>query len=201
MSNSNFLKAVVLDLDGLMFNTEDLYDIVCDEVLKKHGKRFSSDLKNRMMGRTAAVALQIMIDWHELSASIDDLKAGIDEEFARILDSLLQPMPGLFDLLDFLEAQSIPKAIATSSHRAFVNRALAIFNLGDRFDFVLTSEDVTNGKPAPEVYLKAAKLHRVDPVEMLVLEDSENGNKAAVAAGAYAVAVPNRHTTDRKSVV
>lgn len=190
------MKAVVFDLDGLMFNTEDLYDIVCDEVLKKRGKRFSPELKKRMMGLTAGPALQIMIDTHGLTDSIADLKAGLDDEFELILDDMLQPMPGLLDLLDFLETKGLPKAIATSSHRAFVNRTLAISNLADRFEFVLTSEDVTNGKPAPEIYLKAAEQHGVSPAEMLVLEDSENGNKAAVAAGAVAVAVPNRHTKD-----
>lgn len=190
------MKAVVFDLDGLMFNTEDLYDIVCDEVLKKRGHRFSPELKNQMMGRTAAVALQIMIDWHELTDSIDDLKVGIDEEFDLILESSLETMPGLLELLDMVESKNLPKAIATSSHRAFVNRALAVFDLAERFEFILTSEDVTNGKPAPEVYLKAAEKFGVSPAEMLVLEDSENGNKAAVAAGAVAVAVPNRHTVN-----
>jgi beta-phosphoglucomutase-like phosphatase (HAD superfamily) len=69
------------------------------------------------------------------------------------------------------------------------------FDLLHRVDFTLTAEDVTHGKPHPEIYLAAAKLLNVEPAEMLVLEDSETGTRAAAAAGAYVVSVPSRHTS------
>jgi HAD superfamily hydrolase (TIGR01509 family) len=98
------------------------------------------------------------------------------------------------ELLAALEASGIPKAIATSSRRSFVDHVLAPFDLQARFAFILASEDITHGKPHPEIYLAAAMRHGVLPQEMLVLEDSANGCRAAVAAGAIAVAVPGDHS-------
>jgi HAD superfamily hydrolase (TIGR01509 family) len=89
-----------------------------------------------------------------------------------------------------LEAADVPKAIGTSSRRAFVTKVLAKFDFQPRFDFILAEEDVDRGKPDPEIYLTAARRFRTDPTSLMVLEDSENGCRAAVAAGTFAVAVP-----------
>ncbi len=184
------LQAVVFDLDGLMFNTEGLYQQVGSEVLRRRGKEFTSDLIDQMMGRQAHKALQLMIDWHKL----DDTPAELAEESMAIMFGLLpdqlEPMPGLPGLLDSLEANDVPKAIATSSSRVFVDRVLSQFAMEPRFSFVLTAEDIANGKPAPDVYLLAAEKHGVAPEQTMVLEDSQIGCQAAVAAGTFAVAVP-----------
>ena len=84
--------------------------------------------------------------------------------------------------------------MATSSHRQFATEALGCFDLEARFEFLLTAEDVQNGKPAPDVYLKAAEQLGVKPAELLVLEDSEIGSRAAAAAGAFTIAVPTSHS-------
>jgi HAD superfamily hydrolase (TIGR01509 family) len=117
-----------------------------------------------------------------------------DELFPEILRVRLAPMPGLLDLLAALEQHDIPKGIATSSRRAFVDRVLGQFDLHARFRCILTSEDITEGKPHPEIYLKAADRLAVAPAEMLVLEDSQNGCRSAVAAGAITIAVPSGHS-------
>jgi HAD superfamily hydrolase (TIGR01509 family) len=103
-------------------------------------------------------------------------------------------MPGLVELLAALEKHRIPKGIATSSRRAFVERVLGQFRYQPRFNPILTSEDITHGKPDPEIYMKAADRIGVPPFEMLVLEDSQNGCRAAVAAGAITIAVPSGHS-------
>src|SRR5438045_704370 len=103
-------------------------------------------------------------------------------------------MPGLEGLLSALEKAGIPKAIATSSGPAFVNRVLSQFDLARRFKFILTCDDIVQGKPHPEIYLLAAKRLDVQPPRMMVLEDSQNGCRAAVASGAFAVAVPGGHS-------
>lgn len=194
MSVDRPLQAVVFDLDGLMFNTEELYQHVGGEVLRRRGKAFEAELLNQIMGRPGAVALQMMIDWHQLSDTVEQLAAESDEVFASILDEQLATMPGLLELLAALEQANIPKAIATSSGRRFAENVLGRFALLSRFEFVLTAENVTHGKPHPEIYLKAAELLSVQPAAMLVLEDSANGCAAAVAAGTYAVAVPGGHS-------
>lgn len=188
------MRAVVFDLDGLIFNTEDLYDLVGDGLLRKRGKRFLPDLKRKMMGRPGSVALQIMIDHHALNDTVDQLQIESDAAFEDLLETSLETMPGLFELLDKIEANNLPMAVATSSHRAFAHRVLSAFDLLPRFEFVLTSDDIVNGKPAPDVYQLAATRLNVPPTAMLVFEDSETGCRAAMAAEAITVAVPNRHT-------
>ena len=191
---ANPLRAVVFDLDGLMFNTEDLYQDVGSEVLARRGKELTAELLDMMMGRKSDISLQIMIDYHKL----DDTVAGLEAESAEIMYELLPkrlaPLPGLLALLESLEGANIPKAIATSSSREFVTRVLGHFELEPRFSFVFSSENITNGKPAPDVYLLATKSLDVEPQEAMVLEDSQIGCRAAVAAGTYAVAVPGGHS-------
>jgi len=198
MTNSHLptsaLQAVVFDLDGLMFNTEDLYQQVGVEVLAKRGRRLDGELLDQMLGRQSHVSLQIMIDWHQLDDTPDELAAESMEIMGRLLPERLEPMPGLLQLLSSVEAADIPKAIATSSSRAFVTTVLRQFQLESRFSFVLTAEDIVHGKPAPDVYLLAAEKHGFKPGQIMVLEDSQIGCRAAVAAGTYAVAVPSGHS-------
>jgi HAD superfamily hydrolase (TIGR01509 family) len=147
-----------------------------------------------MMGRPASAALRIMIDYHGLDATVEGLALETDEIFATLLDSRLAQMPGLAELLDALERVPLPKAIATSSGPAFAQTVLAKFGLGPRFAFVLTCDDVHDGKPHPEIYLLAADRLKLPPADLLVLEDSANGCRAALAAGARVVAVPGGHS-------
>jgi HAD superfamily hydrolase (TIGR01509 family) len=194
MSRQSDLRAVVFDLDGLMFNTELLYRHVGATVLARRGCELDSELLDRMMGRPGAVALQIMIDWHRLTDTVEQLAAESEVVFDGILAERLETTPGLPSLLEALEAHAIPKAIATSSGRRFTERVLGQFALQPRFAFLLTAEDVRQGKPDPEVYCKAATRLGVAAAEMMVLEDSQNGCAAAVAAGAFTVAVPGDHS-------
>jgi HAD superfamily hydrolase (TIGR01509 family) len=196
MSPPSALRAVVFDLDGLMFNTEDLYDVVAERLLARRGQCLTTALKRAMMGVPNPVALQMMIDAHQLPATVAELEQETEELFAELLATQLVPLPGLETLLAALEAATLPKAIATSSWRAYVRTVLGRFGLEPRFEFVLTSEDVVHGKPHPEIYQQAARRLDLPPSQVMVLEDSENGCRAAVAAGAFTVAVPSPHSHD-----
>lgn len=188
------IQAVTFDLDGLMFNTEMLYGRVLRQLLEKRQKPFEQQLLDKMMGRPGMIALQIMVDWHGLAETVEDVYADSDAIFLEMLDRELAPMPGLVELLDSLEKHHIPKGIATSSRAPVVYRMLDQFGWRPRFNFILTSADVLHGKPNPEIYLKAAQQHGIEPAAMLVLEDSHNGCLAAINAGAHAVAVPGDHS-------
>ena len=179
-----------------MFNTEDLYNVVGDALLKPRGHKFTRELKLLMMGLPGKKAFQVMIDHCQLQDSIETLEAEAAELFADLLPREIRPMRGLMKLLDRLEQNEIPKAVATSSHQRFANIALSQFDLIPRFEFVLTAESVVNGKPHPDVYLLAAKRMGLEPSQLLVLEDSVTGSKAGVAAGANVIAVPTEHSID-----
>ncbi|TWT58046.1 Phosphorylated carbohydrates phosphatase [Thalassoglobus neptunius] len=185
------IRAVAFDLDGLMFNTEEVFNRTGTEVLRRRGKVPHPELFLSMMGRRADEAFQVMIDMMELTDSIPELKLESEEVFGVFLDEMVAPMPGLLDLLDRIEQRNLPKAVATSSHRDFLEKLLNRFELMDRFHHTLTAEDVSLGKPHPEIYLTAAERLNVRPEQMLVLEDSENGTLAAAAAGAHVISVPH----------
>lgn len=185
------IRAVTFDLDGLMFNSEQLYQEVDRQLLERRGKETSVELLDQMMGRKSNDALQLMIDWYDLSVTVEELFAESREIMKHLLEEQLEPMPGLLDLLCSLEAAGIPKGIATSSRRQHAEHSLGRFDFQPRFEFLLTSEDVEDGKPHPDVYLMAAERHGVEPAEMLILEDSHIGSRAGVASGAYTVAVPS----------
>jgi pseudouridine 5'-phosphatase len=194
MLESPKLAAVVFDLDGLIVNSEDVYEQADVEVLRRRGKEYDAELRAQMMGRPTAESLRAMIEWHALEDTIELLEAERSLLRDKLLEESIEPMPGLPELLQRLEAAGVPKAIATSGHRSYAAYVLERLDLHARFKFVLTSEDVVHGKPTPDVYQLAASRLGLTPAEIMVLEDSVNGCQAGVAAGAFTVAVPNRHT-------
>jgi HAD superfamily hydrolase (TIGR01509 family) len=194
MDASERLQAVVFDLDGLIVNSEDLYEQAGETVLGRRGKSYDATLREQVMGRPFADSLRIMIDCHSLTDSVDDLMCECKEVLFEFMATSLAAMPGFYELLDELSAANVPIAVATSGVREYVDYVLARLKIKDRFRFVLTAEDIQRGKPDPDVYLLAAERLQLRPPQMMVLEDSSNGCRAAVAAGAFTVAVPNRHT-------
>lgn len=188
------IKAICFDMDGLLFNTEDIFDEVGIEMLSKRGKELDYELVKRMMGQQAEAALKLFIDHYELDDTIEDLAQETDELFAKILPNKLAPLPGATELLRRLADDGTrPLALTTSSSSAGVDRIMGICDLRSHFQFQLAAEDIDQGKPHPEIYLTAAQRFGVEPQEMLVYEDSENGCRAGVAAGANVIAVPSKH--------
>lgn len=192
--DATVIRAVAFDLDGTMFNTEQVFQASGIELLKRRGVDPHPQLWGRMMGRRAEEAFQAMIELCGLRDSIPELQVESEAIFMALLDEILQPMPGLMRLLDRIEARGLPMAVATSSTRPYLTGLLDRFDLGGRFAFTLTAEDVVHGKPHPEIYEKAARSHGVTPSEMLVLEDSEAGTRSAATAGAHVISIPHEHS-------
>ncbi len=188
------ILAVAFDLDGLMFNTEDLYDEVIGSLLADRGHAFTPELKRSMMGLPGLRAIAVMCEACDLREPHPLLLDAIHEGMTELLPGRLGKMPGLSDLLQQLDQRRLPRSIATSSSRSFARRCLELSGLAAQFEFVLTAEDVARGKPFPDIYLESADRHGVAPKSMLVLEDSWTGSRAAAAAGARTVAVPGHHS-------
>jgi len=184
-------------MDGLIFNTEDIYTLVGTELMRRRGREFSDALKDAVMGLSPRATFETMIRWHALSDTWEAMREESNEVFIGLFPGHLRIMPGLVELLDALETAGIPKSIATGSGRKLAEVCLASFALAERFRFVLTADEITHGKPHPEIYLTAAKRLALRPQEILVLEDSRNGCLAAAEAGAFAVAVPGQHSRDQ----
>lgn len=189
--------AIVLDMDGLMFNTEDLYDITSRVVLGRRGREFTLELKRRLMGRPAAVAFATMREFCQLDDPIEVLQRESDEVWLELLPRHIEKLPGLDWLLETADSHDIPLAVATSSDLRLARIAIGQFDLWDRFRVVLTGDQVVNGKPHPEIYLSVAERLGVASEQMLVFEDSLIGSRAAVSSGAWTVAVPGVHNHDQ----
>jgi HAD superfamily hydrolase (TIGR01509 family) len=188
------IRAVVFDLDGLMFDTEALFFRVSSEVLETRRKRFTPEIMRALIGRRSAEVAHVLKEMTGLEEPVERLQAEVKERFYAEMDTAVHPTPGLFVLLDHLRHRGLPLAVATSSSHAYADRLLVRHGLRDRFRFVLASEDVARGKPDPQIYRLAAERFGVPPQEVLVLEDSPAGLSAAVGAGAIAVGVPHEHS-------
>ena len=188
-------RAVVFDMDGLMFNSEDVYQEVGTELMRRRGCEYTRELCDAIMGRPPRDCFETMIQYHGLDERWEVMAAESEEIFISLLDGWLAPMPGLLQLLDALESAGIPKSICTSSSRRLLHECVSRFRMEPRFRFMLASEDITHGKPHPEVYLKAAERFGIQPGEMVVLEDSQAGCRSGAAAGATVVAVPGPHSS------
>lgn len=191
---SRTIGAVAFDMDGLMLNTEDLYEQVGYTLMQRRGKTYRNEVRKKMIGLPARHAFGILIEEEGLSESWQELQQEAEKIFETILPTQLATMHGLIDLLDYLDELGLRRCVATSSTQSFARKALAQVGLLDRVDFVITAEDVSEGKPNPEIYLTAARKMSVPVENMLVLEDSSTGTKAGVSAGAFVVSVPNEHT-------
>jgi len=179
-----------------MFNTEEIYTQVGNKLLARRGCRFDDDLKDAVMGLTPQATFETMIRWHHLDETWQEMARESNRIFIGLLDAQLAPLPGLLELLDALEAAGIPKAIASSSSRQALDAVVSRFEMHERFQFILAAEDIVRGKPDPEIYLAAAERFGVQPAEILVLEDSQNGCRAGASAGAFVVAVPGPHSRE-----
>jgi len=188
------IKAIAFDMDGLMVNTEELYYEVGQTILERRGRLFTDSLRRGMMGLPGPKAFELMIATEKLTDSVATLTSECDEVFASMLPHRLRPLTGLLDLLDALDADKIPRCVATSSTLRFAREVLAGISVLDRVDFIITAEHVTHGKPHPDIYLGAASKLRVQPHELLVFEDSQHGSKAGMSAGACTVAIPGDHS-------
>ncbi|MDO5114246.1 MAG: HAD family phosphatase [Planctomycetia bacterium] len=181
-------------MDGLMFNTEDVYFQVGKRLMERRGYTYPQELCNAIMGCPPQTAFETMIRWHNLPDTWQELQKESETTFFELLDLYLQPMPGLMEWLEYLEKRNIPRAICTSSSRTVMEGVTRRFGLEERFDFTLTANEIVHGKPHPDIYLQAADRFGVLPESMMVLEDSQNGCQAGANAGAFVVAVPAEHS-------
>ena len=188
------IQAVAFDLDGLIFNTEAVFNRTLTDLLARRGKPAPPELFAAMMGLRAKEAHGVMSRMMEIDEPLETLQAETSELFQHHLEDLLAPMPGVAELLAHLEATGRPKCVCTSSGRDYALGLLRRYDWHERFEFVLGAEDVTNGKPHPEVYATAIDRLGSRPNRTMVLEDSSHGVAAGSAAGAFTVGVPHEHT-------
>jgi HAD superfamily hydrolase (TIGR01509 family) len=183
--------AVVFDMDGLLFDTERLYQKALGTASAEVGCEMHPDVFESLIGTPWALSRRMLFDRYGESYPVDRLADVWIEHFRVLADSELEMKAGVVELLAFLKDLALPCAIATSSSHKTVGHHLGVHGLADRFGHVVASGDYENGKPSPDPYLTAAQRLQVDPSRCLALEDSLNGIRSASSAGMMAVMVPD----------
>jgi HAD superfamily hydrolase (TIGR01509 family) len=185
------IEAVVFDMDGLILDTETIYREVMMEAAGVHGAELPDAVFLAMVGLPADSSRLVALDHFGQNFPYEPWIDHVSElAHARLADGA--PLKaGVVELLDRLDAIGLPRAIATSSSRAGVERHLRPAGLLDRFDAVIAAGDYAKGKPHPDPFLTAAARLGLKPELCLALEDSHNGVRAAHAAGMMTVMVPD----------
>ncbi len=185
------VEAVVFDMDGLLVDTESMFRDVMMEVSRRRGLDMPLPVFLRMVGlqheASRAVAMAHFGDDFDYEPWIADAWALAQARHA--VGVALKE--GVVELLDYLEAAAIPRAIATSSGHPSVTRTLGPSGLLERFQTIVAAGDYPRGKPNPDPFLTAADRLAIDPAHCLALEDSHNGVRAAHAAGMMTIMVPD----------
>lgn len=182
--------AVIFDMDGLMLDSERAIIACLAEAARERGHDLPDLLWLSMVGHSEAVCRHLL-DEAVGEAEREQILRRSHVLYDAVVAAGVPHRPGIIEMLDFLQARGIPRAVATSTRRPLALKKLEAAGLLPRFDAICTSSDVAHPKPAPDVYLLAARSLGVDPAQCLVLEDSPTGVRAALAAGMYPIQIPD----------
>jgi HAD superfamily hydrolase (TIGR01509 family) len=184
--------AVVFDLDGVLIDSEHLWDRARRELVDERRGVWRDDATRAMMGMSSLEWSRYMHD--ELRVELDppDISAAVVERLDSLYRESLPLLPGARDAVAAL-AECWPLALASSANRQVIDLVLELAELDGFFTATVSSEEVPRGKPAPDVYLETARRLDVAPERCVAVEDSTNGLRAAAAAAMTVVALPNPH--------
>jgi HAD superfamily hydrolase (TIGR01509 family) len=186
------IDAVVFDLDGLLLDTERLWDEVREELARERGGQWSDRAQADMMGMSSPEWSRYMHDVVGLAESPDEIAEEVVRRMEARYRERLPLIAGAREAVERLAARW-PLGLASSSNRPLIDLALELGGLTPFFAVTVSSEEVGRGKPAPDVYLEAVRRLGVEPARAAAVEDSANGLRSAHAAGLRVVAIPNAH--------
>lgn len=187
------IVAVVFDLDGILADTEALWDEARREVTIEHGGCWTDTATTDVLGMSSVEWSRYLHNTLGVQVPPQQISNEVVQRLAAAYRERLPIVPHAADAVRAL-GRSWPLGLASSSNRELIELFLELADLRDHFRATVSSEEVAHGKPAPDVYLQAARLLGVDPHRCVAIEDSTNGILAAVAAGMRTVAVPNRYS-------
>lgn len=191
--------AIVFDMDGLLVDSEPIWLMADTTIIQRRGATIDMDVRAQTLGLNTEDSMGLYRSHFQWDEPVEALVAELHDVMVDLLQSELKPQPGAQALLDFVVERDIPRAIASSSIHRLIDTVMEVAGWDDIFSLRASSQDVVNGKPAPDVYLHAAELLNSTPARCLALEDSPTGAKSATAAGLTCYAVPDEsHTSAQK---
>lgn len=187
-------KAVIFDMDGLLFDTEIVYYEASQMVADQMGFPYDKELYLKYLGVSDE---EVWANYHQIFASFwknnvqKFINDAYEETIRRFSLGAVQLKPGVIELLDFLEEHRIPKVVASSNQRHIIELLLEKNQLTNYFETIVSAENVKRAKPDPEIFLLAHEYLGTKKQETLVLEDSKNGILAAASAEIPVIMIPD----------
>lgn len=184
--------AVIFDLDGVLADSEQLWNEAKQELVREVGGRWRDEAPREMMGMSSPEWSAYLSDQLEVPLPSDEVNRQVVARIEALYRKRLPLLPGAVESVRAIAAEW-PVGLASSSNREIIDLFLRESGLVDDFRVAVSSEEVARGKPAPDVYLEAARRLSVAPTGCVAVEDSSNGLRSAAAAGMQVIAVPNPH--------
>ena len=184
------VRAVVFDLDGVIIDSEEVWEEVRRGYVAEHGREFLPDTQQRLMGMSTPEWARYLAEDVGVGVSPERVAADVLDRMAERYRARVPLIPGAVDAVHRIAAR-FPVALASSSARVLIDRVLESAGLTGVFRATLSTEEVPRGKPAPDVFLAAAERLGADPAECAAIEDSSNGLRGAAAAGMAVICVPH----------
>lgn len=185
-------EAVVFDLDGVLVDSEHAWADAKRDLVERTGGTWKEEATLKMLGMSSTEWSEYLHDDLGVSLDPEEISRQVAERMVEIYREDLPLLPGAVAAVRRMQAHA-PLGLATSSNREVIDTFLELSGLGDAFVTTLSTEEVGAGKPAPDVYLEAARRLEVRPQDAVAVEDSTNGIRAGLAAGLRVVAIPNPH--------
>jgi HAD superfamily hydrolase (TIGR01509 family) len=184
-------KAVIFDLDGVIVDSESAWAEAKHELVERTGGTWKPEATRAMLGMSSPEWSRYLRDELGVPMAVDDINEAVVATLERRYREALPLIPGAVGAVRRL-AERWPLGLASSSNRPIIDLVLREAGIADRFTVTVSSEEVAGGKPAPDVYLEAARQLDADPRQAVAIEDSSNGLRSAAAAGMAVIAIPNR---------
>ena len=185
------IEAVVFDLDGVLLESEHLWDEVRESLARERGGRWHERAQAEMMGMSSHEWSRYMHDVIGLPETPEKINEEVVRRLLARYEEQLPLIDGAVEAVDRL-GREFRLGVASSSNRPVIDSVLRVAGLEEQFEVTVSSEEVERGKPAPDVYLEAARRLAVEPRGCTAVEDSANGIRSAHAAEMRVVAIPNR---------
>ncbi len=184
------IEAVVFDLDGVLLDSEQLWTDAKRDLVGEHGGRWTEEAEHAMLGMSSPEWTRLLRDDLGVPLEADEISADVVRRIEALYERRLPVLPGADEAVRRLAARW-PLGMASSSNREIIDLTLEKSGWTDLFDTTVSSEEVARGKPAPDVYLEAARRLGADPENSAAVEDAAAGIQAAAAAGLRVIAIPN----------
>lgn len=189
------MKAIIFDMDGLMVDSERLYQQAQEELTGKFNKTLPEKARLTMMGRKPLESMKLFVKALDIPMDAEKLLEIRNDIMREKYRNDLVPLPGLAHIIDAFYGK-LKLAISTGAQEEFLDIVVDQLKIRNKFAVLQSSDEIEQGKPHPEIYLKTCKKLGLDPGECVVLEDSLNGVLAGKGAGCYVIAVPSEYTKD-----